>query len=147
MAQAGSVQTISGLVTARTPQGQVRELHIGDIVYENELIETSNGAQIVIALNDGDVIRLAQNSEVLIDASVGGPIDQYDAIVHDVEALQNALLNNEAIDEEDLETALGETQSAYYYDDQFHRQINPADRWAAIFWTPKAIRKARLSIF
>ena len=117
MAQAGSVQTIAGSVTARTSQGQVRQLFVGDIVYENELIQTSDGAQITIVLNDGDLIRLVQNSEVLLDASVGGPIDQYDAIVHDVEALQNALLNNEDIDEEDLETALGETQSAYYYDD------------------------------
>jgi hypothetical protein len=52
MAQAGRIQTLSGPVTARTPQGQVRELHVGDIVYENELIETSNGAQITIVLNN-----------------------------------------------------------------------------------------------
>ena len=120
MAQAGSIQTISGPATATTPQGQVRELHVGDIVYENEFIETSNGAQISIVLNDGNIVRLTQNSEVLLDASVGGPIDKYDAIVHDVEALQNALLNNEDIDEEKLDTAIGEEESGYYYDDAYH---------------------------
>ncbi|MCB2170587.1 MAG: retention module-containing protein, partial [Deltaproteobacteria bacterium] len=119
MAQAGSIQTLSGPATARTPQGQVRELHVGDIVYENELIQTSNGAHITIILNNGDLIRLAQNAEVLLDASVGGPLDKYDAIVHDVEALQNALLNNEDIIEEQ-DTAIGETESAYYYDDPYY---------------------------
>ncbi|MBC2733980.1 MAG: cadherin-like domain-containing protein, partial [Desulfobacteraceae bacterium] len=40
-------------------------------------------------------------------------------MVHDVEALQNALLNNEDIIEEQ-DTAIGETESAYYYDDPYY---------------------------
>ena len=119
MAQAGSIQSLSGLVTARTSQGQIRELHIGDILYENELIETTDGAYITIALNAGNLIRLTPNSELLLDESVDSPIDIYDAIVHDVEALQNALVNNEDISEEQQFTALGE-QDTHDYDFDYH---------------------------
>ena len=44
MAQCGKIQAITGLVTARTAEGDVRELQLGDFVYENEIIETSTGA-------------------------------------------------------------------------------------------------------
>ena len=44
MAKAGSIQTVTGPVTARTPEGQTRELLPGDFVYENELIETPAGS-------------------------------------------------------------------------------------------------------
>ena len=119
MAQAGSIQSLSGVVTARTSTGQIRELHIGDIVYENELIETGDGSFITISLNDGNLIRLTPNSELLLDESVSTPIDVYDAIVHDVEALQNALLNDEDISELEEETAIGE-HTAHDYDFDYH---------------------------
>ena len=115
MAQAGIVQTLSGSVFARTPQGQVRELKVGDLVFENELIETSNASHIVIALQNGNTINLVENSKILIDETVLGKVEEYDAIVHDVDVLQNALENGQDISELEEETAVGEMDDSYDY--------------------------------
>ena len=97
MAQAGSIKEISDSVSARTSQGQVRELNVGDLVYENELIETSDGSRVTIELDNGKTIDLSENAQILIDESVIGVVDVRDAVVSEVESLQAALEAGEDI--------------------------------------------------
>ena len=66
MTQSGKIQAITGLVTARTPEGRVRELQLGDFVYENEIVETSTGASISIIQEDGNVIALKSNDQIFL---------------------------------------------------------------------------------
>ncbi|MBU1171584.1 MAG: retention module-containing protein, partial [Proteobacteria bacterium] len=120
MAQAGIIQTLSGSVIARTPQGQVRELKTGDLVFENELIETSNASHIVISLVNGNIINLDENAKILIDETVIGKVDVYDAIVHDVDVLQNALENGEDIPDLEKDTAFGEIDDTFDYNVDYY---------------------------
>ncbi len=96
MAQAGTIQQISGLVTARTPLGQVRELTAGDLVHENDLIETSDNAGVTVSLDSGRIIHLPETAQILIDESVTDVIDARDAtarpaVVQEVEAMQQSV--------------------------------------------------------
>ncbi|MBC2705192.1 retention module-containing protein, partial [Desulfobacula sp.] len=115
MAQAGSIKAISGSVSAQTSTGQVRELNVGDMVYENELIVTSNGSRVTIELDNGKTINLSENAQVLIDESVTGVVDARDAVVSEVESLQAALEAGEEIGDEEA-TAAGEEDEAHDYD-------------------------------
>jgi len=115
MAQAGSIKAISGSVSAQTSTGQVRELNVGDIIYENELIVTTGGSRITIELDNGKTINLSENAQVLIDESVTGVVDARDAVVSEVESLQAALEAGEEIGDEEA-TALGEEDPAFDYD-------------------------------
>ena len=116
MAQAGSIKTISGSVSAQTSTGQVRELNIGDIIYENELIVTSDGAKITIELDNGKTINLSENAQIFIDESVIGVVDAHDAVVSEVESLQAALEAGEDITDAEDATALGDEDDSYDYD-------------------------------
>ena len=115
MAQAGSIKEISGSVSARTSQGQVRELNVGDLVYENELIVTSDGSSVTIELDNGKTINLSENAQILIDESVIGVVDARDAVVSEVEGLQAALEAGEEIGDEEA-TAVGEEDDGFDYD-------------------------------
>ena len=97
MAKAGSIQAVTGSVLAHNAQGQVRELKVGDIVYENELIETPAGTHVAILLDNGNVINLSELSTVVLDETVTDKVDAYDAIVHEVEMLQNLIESDEDI--------------------------------------------------
>jgi len=116
MAQAGSIKAISGSVSAQTSTGQVRELNIGDIIYENELILTSDGAKITIELDNGKTINLSENAQIFIDESVIGVVDAHDAVVSEVESLQAALEAGEDITDAEDATALGNEDDSYDYD-------------------------------
>ncbi|WP_299978465.1 retention module-containing protein, partial [Desulfobacula sp.] len=129
MAQAGSIKEISGSVNARTSTGQVRELNVGDIVYENELIETTGGSRVTIELDNGKTINLSENAQILIDESVTGVVDARDAVVSEVEGLQAALEAGEEIGDEEA-TAVGEEDDAhdfgldYYAGDQTRGEVD-----------------------
>ena len=114
MAQAGSIKEISDSVSARTSQGQVRELNVGDLVYENELIETSDGSRVTIELDNGKTIDLSENAQIFIDESVIGVVDVRDAVVSEVESLQAALEAGEEIGDEEA-TAVGEEDDGFDY--------------------------------
>ncbi|MCG8550504.1 MAG: retention module-containing protein, partial [Desulfobacterales bacterium] len=114
MAQAGTIKTITGNVNARTPDGQVRQLMAGDMVYENETIETAAGSELAIELNDGRTLNLAENSQVVIDETVVEAVAPQDAVVAEVRELQAALEAGEEIPDE--ETAAGEEDAGHNYD-------------------------------
>ena len=94
--------------------GQVRKLNAGDMVYENEIIETSAGSELTIELNDGRTLILAENSQVAIDETVIAAVDPQDAIVAEVQELQTALEEGEEIPDE--EPATGEENEEHDYD-------------------------------
>ena len=105
MTQAGRVQESSGLVTAKGLDGQARELKVGDIIYENELVETATGASVSIIQDDGNLIELAADEKLFLDDSVS------DVIAEDVVELQEAL--TQALENEgDIEDALDEAPAA-----------------------------------
>ena len=120
MAKAGSIQSISGPVTARTPLGEVRELLPGEFVYENELIETPAGSFITILLDNGNTIHLGESARVLLDDSVLSQVDPYDAIVHEVEMLQKLIESGAELEDAEIETSLGVADDAFEYDVNYY---------------------------
>ncbi len=118
MAQAGIIQTVIGVVKAQGTNGQVRELNIGDIVYENETVTTAAGASATITREDGSLIELAENSRLLLDDSVLAEIDPADATAEAgelsplQEALVTALENDGDVEALLEETAAGQEQTA-----------------------------------
>ena len=114
MAQAGIIKSITGIVTALNPQGESRQLQVGDIVYENEIINADSGASASIELDNGQVLDLAENAQAVLDESVTGPLEPSDAVIGEVEALQAALEEGEDITE-DEETAAGEEDAGFDY--------------------------------
>ena len=124
MAQVGKVQAITGIVTARTENGQVRELQVGDFIYENEIITTSADANLSIVGEDGSVISLAGNDQLLVDESVFGDIDPRDAVIQEVaelqEAIVEALAQNQNIDEITDDPAAGGLIDSYDFQTTYH---------------------------
>ncbi|WP_320045399.1 retention module-containing protein [uncultured Desulfobacter sp.] len=114
MTHAGIIKAIIGNVSARTPDGQIRQLFVGDVIYENEIIETGAGSGVTIELNDGRTLDLSENSQFAIDETVVTTVDSPNAIVTEVEELQAALEAGEEIPEE--ETEAGEEDEGYIYD-------------------------------
>ena len=114
MAQAGIVKTITGIVSARTSDGQVRQLAVGDVIYEYDIIETAAGSELTIELDDGRILNLAENSQSVIDESVVAVVNPQDAIVAEVQELQAALEEGEDIPDE--ETTAGEEDPGHAYD-------------------------------
>jgi len=98
MANVGTVQSVTGLVRAIAEDGSERLLSIGDTVAENEKIITGDGI-IVIAFNDGTVMDLGSNSNIVLNDDVlnqenGEQTAQNRAEANDeVAALQEALAN------------------------------------------------------
>ncbi len=115
MEQAGIIKTITGIVNARTSDGQVRQLMAGDMVYENEVIETSAGSQVSIELNDGKTLALAENDQVVLDETVIAVVDAQDAVVAEAAELQANLENGEEITD-DEELAAGNEDEDHDYD-------------------------------
>ncbi len=114
MAQAGIIKTITGIVNARTSDGQVRQLTAGDKVYENEIIETTAGSKVTIELNDGKTLAMAENDLIALDETVLAAVDAQDAVVTEVDALQAALEAGEEIPEDEL--AAGAEDEGHDYD-------------------------------
>ncbi|WP_193219851.1 retention module-containing protein, partial [Desulfoluna spongiiphila] len=108
MAQVGIIASLSGSVTAKTPQGDTRVLAAGDILYENEIIETSNGAVLSIRQNDGTLLELSENSTLVLDETVTDAVDPLDAVISEAVAMQQALESGDEIDDIEQDTALGE---------------------------------------
>lgn len=113
MTQAGIIKTTTGSASARTSDGLFRQLTAGDMIYENEIIETAAGAKLTIELNDGRTLNLAENSQIVIDETVVAAVEPQDAVVKEVQELQAALEAGEEIPDE--ETAAGEEDEGFDY--------------------------------
>ena len=106
--QAGVVKSIEGKVVAVDSSGAKRELNVGDVVYLGEsIVGQDTSSKIVISANDGKDIVMLGKDTLILDQSVS--VSEgfgNEAMMADVEALQQALLNG--TDLQDLEaTAAG----------------------------------------
>ncbi|MDG6774175.1 retention module-containing protein, partial [Thiomicrorhabdus sp. ZW0627] len=107
---AGKVSAVTGVVQAINPNtGEIRLLASGDQIFTGEVILTSVSGGITIDLNNGELLTLGRDTEMLLDDDVVGMTS--DASTEnsvDVAALQQAILDGN-VDLDNLEeTAAGE---------------------------------------
>lgn len=98
MAQTGKIKSFIGEVTVRSTDGVVRQLAVGDIVFDNEVVQTGLGASVVITLGDNTEVSLDENSNMLLDETMTSSIESLDSVISDVEALQAALESGELLE-------------------------------------------------
>lgn len=106
--QAGIVKSIEGKVVAIGSNGVKRELNVGDLVYLGESVVGQDAAsKIVISANNGkDIVMLGKDTLVLDQSVALNEGFGNEAMMANVEALQQALLNGTEL--QDLEaTAAG----------------------------------------
>jgi hypothetical protein len=90
----GYVRVVEGHVTATAADGSFRVLHVGDLVYADEQIETGPGGGVVIELRDGNDLVLGPASEGVLDREVYD-VETAQALedqTSTIEALQQAIL-------------------------------------------------------
>ena len=87
--EAGVVKSLSGKAVAIDQNGNERELKIGDIVYMNESIKTSNAAdKITIVSNNGKEITIVGDDTLVLNQNTIGAEG-----LASISDLQNAILN------------------------------------------------------
>lgn len=101
--QIGTIKTVVGTVTALMPDGQQRNLQQNDVVFQNELVQTSEFGAVEILLNDGSIVDLGRNSEISLDPSTMSPETPLD----DITAIQQAILDGEDPTQSNDPTAAG----------------------------------------
>ncbi|WP_426106677.1 retention module-containing protein, partial [Massilia sp. TSP1-1-2] len=69
----GKVTLLAGNATARSPDGAVRALHLGDPVYEGDVIVTAQGGKVEIAFDSGRNYLIGANETVTLDGQVFAP--------------------------------------------------------------------------
>ncbi|WP_373020993.1 retention module-containing protein, partial [Thiomicrorhabdus sp.] len=108
---AGKVSAVTGVVQAINPNtGEIRLLSQGDQIFSGEVILTSVTGGITIDLNNGELLTLGRDTEMLMDEDVTGAsvTDSATENAVDVAALQQAILEGN-VDLENLEeTAAGD---------------------------------------
>lgn len=62
----GTVKALTGTVIAVAADGSRRELRVGDKVYENEIISTTEGGAIALQLADGSLMDIGRNSRITL---------------------------------------------------------------------------------
>lgn len=131
---AGSIKTLSnGKFFVKDENGSIRELKVGDTIYENDTVYgeagNSKSAKIEIALASNDIIVLSQGQKQLIDASLLesaygeeelffttetalANLEAYREMVDVVSDLRNAKWNDEASKaKDDEETTAGKEEA------------------------------------
>ncbi|MBR7799336.1 beta strand repeat-containing protein, partial [Undibacterium fentianense] len=69
----GKVVAIQGQAIVKSPDGAQRQLKVGDVVTEKDVIVTASGAQVELAFDSGHSYVVRQNETVTLDASVFAP--------------------------------------------------------------------------
>ncbi|MCX4186909.1 retention module-containing protein [Methylophaga sp. OBS4] len=96
--QIGTVNAVSGAVSATSSDGTIRNLQLNDVVYEDDLIITGENGVVEIGFANNHTMDLGRNSQVMLDGDI------YDATTTgasgqpsspDVEAIQQAVLEGE----------------------------------------------------
>ncbi|OUR73295.1 hypothetical protein A9Q78_04005, partial [Methylophaga sp. 41_12_T18] len=91
--QIGTVSILIGTATATSADGTVRTLHIGDIIYADDLISTGPSAALEITFADGSLMDLGRSSQLVLDDAVYDPNVVAEADVGtDADAIQQAIL-------------------------------------------------------
>ena len=94
--EAGVVKSVTGgsVRALNNITGEVRNLNVGDIVYQNEKITTDNSnSKVVITQTDGKDITLLGKDTITLDQSTSNNESFGNETVADISALQQAILN------------------------------------------------------
>jgi hypothetical protein len=108
----GKITALTGQATA-TLNGVSRVLHVGDPVYEGEVVVTATGGYVQIAFNSGEDFLVRANETVTLDPTVFGvevPSGQDAALTDSAKAteeLAKVIAGNGSLDSLFEETAFG----------------------------------------
>lgn len=97
----GSITALIGTATATSLDGTVRNLQVGDKVFQNDIITTGAAGAIEIEFNDGNVMDMGRDSQAVLDLAVFDPdtpvaeMAVADDVFDDIEAIQQALLEGD----------------------------------------------------
>ncbi|WP_123377427.1 hypothetical protein [Aliarcobacter butzleri] len=113
MSQVGVVKILEGGVFyAKDSSGNIRELNIGDVILENEVVfgDSSNptSAKVEMELSGNDVIVLNQAQQQLIDSSLNEVTFGNEEVIFTKNDIQNAWNNTTNDVSDDMETAAGD---------------------------------------
>lgn len=113
MSQVGIVKILEGGVFyAKDSSGNIRELNIGDVILENEVVfgDSSNptSAKVEMELSGNDVIVLNQAQQQLIDSSLNEVTFGNEEVIFTKNDIQNAWNNTTNDVSDDMETAAGD---------------------------------------
>jgi len=123
MANSGIVKLLIGEVKAVAIDGTERILHVGEKVLLNEQIITGNAGSIAIAFSNGTLMDLGRDSNIMLTAdlldSVTATAQPLSSVEDEVEAIQQALAEDQAFDPSKLEApAAGGEQEAEGLEDE-----------------------------
>ncbi|MDN5115174.1 hypothetical protein PJV88_11075, partial [Aliarcobacter butzleri] len=113
MSQVGIVKILEGGVFyAKDSSGNIRELNIGDVILENEVVfgdsSNSTSAKVEMELSGNDVIVLNQGQQQLIDSSLNEVTFGNEEVIFTKNDIQNAWNNTTNDVSDDMETAAGD---------------------------------------
>ena len=63
----GHVDRLGGRATVQHANGSVEELHVGDNIYQGDVIETTGGSTLGLGLNDGTAFNMGANARMLLN--------------------------------------------------------------------------------
>ena len=66
------VSAIQGTAFAKGEDGTMRQLQVGDPVFEGEILVAPPGSQVELATDDGRLLTLKENEVLTVDAEVVG---------------------------------------------------------------------------
>ncbi len=90
----GIVSTVIGNVTVIDINGISRTLQAGDKIFQNDLVSTDLNGAVEISLEDGNIVDIARNSQLLLDENIYSE-QSTPSTTDDVEVIQQALLDGE----------------------------------------------------
>ncbi|MBI3095524.1 MAG: retention module-containing protein, partial [Rhodocyclales bacterium] len=99
----GKVASIEGQVFAKGPKGGMRQLKVGDSVFEGEVIQTPAGGRVELAFNNGTAYFLRDKEAVTLDGMVFGD--------RTVDAKEAALMPGKGGELDDIARAIAEGNS------------------------------------
>ena len=76
----GQVENIEGTVTAIRADGSRVELHVGDPVFQGDILESSEGGGVGVVLADETTFSMAENGRMVLDEMVYDPGSQEGSI-------------------------------------------------------------------
>ena len=68
------VSALQGQVFAKGKDGELRVLHVGDVIYEADVLVSGDGSWVELATNDGHTLTVRANETLTVDAEVLGSI-------------------------------------------------------------------------
>ncbi|WP_127469918.1 tandem-95 repeat protein [Thiomicrorhabdus aquaedulcis] len=108
----GQVTSLQGTVRAINPvTGEVRILEVGSPIFAGETLQTSSTGGVVVNMQNGELLTLGRDTQMLLDDDVIGQANTPDITEASAEvaALQQAILDGNVNLDQLEETAAGET--------------------------------------